>query len=131
MIASLESVENARSMHEQGMQELRSADYGQDIHPISALAVVHNVLLMPLDNGEKPSLQVAFAILDGRLRQPDALKWRETPSLPRRTLESFQLAFVAVHPPEQVDTAWNQHLWVPAMKAIQRPIDDSEIGTSA
>lgn len=131
MIATLETVENARSMHERGMQELRSANYGQDIHPISALAVVHNVLLLPIDEDEVPLLRVAFTILDNRLKQPDALKWRETPKLPRRMLEQFQLAFVAIHPPEQVETAWNQHLWTPAMRAIQRPIDDSEISTSA
>jgi hypothetical protein len=123
---SLASIEAARILHEHGMRELQEARFGEFIHPVGALSVVHNVLVLPLQD-EVDHLNLAYEVLDTRLRQPDALRYRPEPGFFARHLDRSRRAFVALNPPELLEGSENIQRWQPAIKLIARPIEPSEL----
>lgn len=124
-MAELESVELGRAMHQRGMERFQGQKFATDVHPIGALSIVHNVLIIP-EVADLDSLDTAYTILTNRLGKPNALKWRN-PSVPVKIFEQFQRGFAAIHPPEDYEIRDNMNMWIPAMEIIGTPIDPSEV----
>lgn len=122
-MANLEEFEVARGMLQQGMELLGETEYGTTIHPIGALAVVRNVLIIPAGSPVE-SLDVTHVILNKRLRQPEALTYQQ--SWGKSRLERMQRAFVALNPPQYMTAIDHSRMWEPAMEIIQKPIEEAE-----
>jgi hypothetical protein len=114
-------VENARAMHADGVNEICKLRGTRLTHPLGVLALVHKVLLIP-ESGVDENIDLAYALLDRRLKEPGALD-PPIPSFIKRQTDHFLAAFTS---PTQTLAEYNAKIWPLAIEIIGQPVDPFE-----
>jgi len=125
MIEYLPRVEEARSVHETGVDALVRRVGTTAIEPVTAVKLVNEILVSGAekDHIDYRYLMMADAVLENRLKAPDALNYLS--NIQALPLRNRILATLRAHADlHGTDLIWK---WHKAWPLIRQPVEESEI----
>lgn len=120
---SLKSVENARLLHQKGLERLALENNGRNIHPLGALAVVNYNLDLSANYSLSEALTYSHIVLARRLKQNSVLAYK--PDISPKQFIAMALKSVFI-PADTANARRHAKLWSQAMPVISRPISEEE-----
>ena len=128
-MANLESIENARLVHEKGLYVIELEIGRRVIEPVVALKLVHEISESSIPTESIEDLEAhdeAFEVLYGRLNAPGALEYLSKIYDPPSRIDKLKW-MLSVRSDNQPTKLHTSIKWEVAKPLIKKPVEESEV----